>query len=430
MPLYGQAIEKQTWDSLRARFGTVAPVEIAPGVATWLVLGYNETVEVLRNPSTYSHDSRGWREITEGRVKPDSPLMPIFGYRPNVVFADGAEHHRLRAAIVDGLGRLTEQRIRADIREIADQLIDRFVAVGRAEAIGQYARWLPVLVMNRAYGMDDRSGYLLAELTRKVYDSDPATAAQANQQIESYYAELVSVKREQPGPDLPSWMMAHPAGLTDDELIQQLAQMMNGNSEATTHLISNTLLALLGDRRLGNAYARSEVQIEEAVNRVLWQDPPVPVLPARYATADTRILGTEVRAGDGVLLGLAAAHADPVLGSPEAISTSTHVNRAFLAWGAGPHRCPAERLARQIVYTAVGRLLQRLPGARLDAAVEELAWHPTPFLRGLVELPVEFPPGEPLHPPAPPRGAAPTPAQPRRSSPWLSLLTSWARGRQ
>ena len=113
VPLYGQEVGEKTWEQLRAQFGSVAPVQVEPGVAAWLVLGYNESVEVLRNPSVYSHDPRGWREITEGRLAPDSPLMPIFGYRPNVLYADGPEHQRLRAPIVDSLARLASSAYRA-----------------------------------------------------------------------------------------------------------------------------------------------------------------------------------------------------------------------------------------------------------------------------------------------------------------------------
>lgn len=431
VPLYGQVVDRRTWAELRARYGTLAPVELEPGVAAWLVLGYHECVEVMRDTTIFSRDSRGWREITEGRMKPDSPLMSLFGERPWLLRREGLEHQRLRSTIVDALARLTDQRLQSDIRVVADQLIDRFVADGQADLLNQYARWLPILVVNRAFGMDDRHGHLLMELSRTLLDADPAVAEQAQAQLLEYFVALIAIKRERPGPDLPSWLLEHPAGLTDDELVQQLAQLLLGNSEPTAHLLSNTLLALLADRTFWNRYARSELQVEEAVNRVLWQDPPLPVLAARYARTDTRIGDTTVRAGEGLLLGLGAAHTDPVLGDAVEVAESSYANRAHLAWGAGPHRCPAERLARQIAQIGIGQLLQRIPAMRLTVPADELTWLPVMFLRGLAELPVEFPPGEPLRPSVLAAETLPAPAtEPASARPWFARLASWLGARQ
>ncbi|MBE1489394.1 cytochrome P450 [Plantactinospora soyae] len=431
VPLYGKVLAGQTWDRLRDRFGPVAPIQIEPGVAAWLVLGYDECVEVLRNPGVFTHDSRIWREISEGRMLPDSPLMPIFGYRPNVLYADGPEHERLRSTIVDSLARVPKQRLETDIRNLADQLIDRFIADGRTDALQQYARWLPILVMNRIYGMDDRHGYLLAEVSRAVFDADPDAAGQANQQLIEYFGAVVAVKRERPGADVPSWLMEHDAELNDEEMVHQLAQMMLGNCDPTAHLISNTLAALLTDRTFWAQYARSELQVEEAVNRVLWQDPPVPVLPARFARTDTQLRGVPVKAGDALLLGLAAAHGDPVLGDVTGASQSSYVNRAHLAWGAGPHRCPAERLARQIAYIGIGQLLHRIPTMRLAVPTSELNWRPVMYLRGLNELPIEFPPGEPRLPSEMPEPTAPlaVASENGKARAWFTRVTSWLRGR-
>ena len=285
--------------------------------------------------------------------------------------------------------------------------------------------------MNRIYGMDDRHGYLLAEVSRAVFEADASAAGQANQQLVEYFTALVAIKREQPGADIPSWLMEHPAELNDEELVHQLLQMMLGNAEPTAHLISNTLVTLLSDRKFWSAYARSELQIEEAVNRVLWQDPPISVLPARYATTDTRLRGVTVRAGEAVMMGLAAAHGDPVLGNVSGASQSSYVNRAYLAWGAGPHRCPAERLARQVVYIGLGQLLQRIPTMRLAVPVEQLAWRPIMFLRCLAELPIEFPPGEPRQLATPEPAASPVAANTAGAArPWFARLAAWLGARQ
>jgi cytochrome P450 len=322
------------------------------------------------------------------------------------------------------MGKINLSRLATDVREIADDLIDRFIADGTADLIEQYAVWVPILALNRLFGRDDRDGYMLVELSVAIWDSDESRSLAANEHIAAYFADLVAQRRREPGADIPSWMIHHPSELTDEEMVHGLIQMSLGNSDPTSHLIGNTMLALLSDRDLRSASARFGELVEEAINRVLWTDPPIPVLPARYARADTEIAGVPIRAGDAVIMGLSAAHTDPVLGGTEQLSSTTKVNRAYLSWGAGPHRCPSEDLARTIVTTGISQLLRRLPSLQLAVPPDQLRWRPSQFLRGLVELPVEFAPGQPR-----PRREEPAAPESPGQRAWLARLGSRLRGR-
>ena len=48
------------YERLRGTYGPVAPVGLL-GVPVWLVLGYTEVTEVLRNESLWRRDIRYWR---------------------------------------------------------------------------------------------------------------------------------------------------------------------------------------------------------------------------------------------------------------------------------------------------------------------------------------------------------------------------------
>jgi cytochrome P450 len=98
--------------------------------------------------------------------------------------------------------------------------------------------------------------------------------------------------------------------------------------------------------------------------------------------------GQEIRAGDMLILGLAAANADsevlPADGRPVV------GNRAHVAFGAGPHTCPAQDPARLIARTAVDTVRHRLPDLELAVPEEQLAWASSPWTKGLAALPVRF----------------------------------------
>ena len=84
--LYGPEAQKDPnglYEKLRAEHGTVAPVELEGGVPAWLVLGYRENMEAARNTAKFTRDSRNWRDWKEGRIGPEHPMVPIFGWRPD-----------------------------------------------------------------------------------------------------------------------------------------------------------------------------------------------------------------------------------------------------------------------------------------------------------------------------------------------------------
>jgi cytochrome P450 len=89
----------------------------------------------------------------------------------------------------------------------------------------------------------------------------------------------------------------------------------------------------------------------------------------RYATADVELGGAAIRRGDLVRVSVAAANRDPsAFADPDRFDVRRENARQHLAFARGPHVCIGMHLARLEAHTAVGRLLERLPGLRLDPA--------------------------------------------------------------
>ena len=82
---------------------------------------------------------------------------------------------------------------------------------------------------------------------------------------------------------------------------------------------------------------------------------------------------------------MAAANRDP-----EIFAGELEVgNRSHLAWGTGPHACPARRHARLITRTAVQRIRQELT-LTLDVPADEIQWASTPWVRHPQTLPARY----------------------------------------
>ncbi|NYI03409.1 cytochrome P450 [Allostreptomyces psammosilenae] len=446
--LYGQRFQDDPhglYEELRARHGSVAPVVLEGGVPAWLVVGYQALLQLVRNPEVFSRDSRNWRDAAEGRVPADWPLWPMVAYMPAMLYADGIEHQRRGGAVTDSLGRFDRRDLQRYVERVADELIDAFVAEGEADLLVRFAQPLPLLAVGHVVGVPDEDGPDLVRAINTMLDGgEDALAAQ--REFAGIMGRTVANRQEAPGPDVASRMLAHEAGLSAEEVLNDLLVVMTAGHQTTSNWIGNTLRLMLTDPRFHASVAVGRQTVADALEQVLWQDPPSQNSAGRWATQDTLLDGTPIRAGDFLILGITGANNDPEV-RPR--TDGPGASRAHLAWGSGPHMCPypAQEIARMVCRTAVETILRRLPDLRLAVPEEELTWRPTPWMRGLTALPVAFTPQRPTPgesawtataAPSTQSSSTPRPATsteresasapPARSSRW-SFLTRWLRGR-
>ncbi|WP_051796181.1 cytochrome P450 [Streptomyces sp. NRRL S-87] len=408
-PVYGPEAEAQPYafyEQLRAEHGAVAPVLLYGGVPAWLVLGYQEALEVLRSP-LYSSDSRNWHAFREGTLPADSPLLPITAWQPLVALTEGAEHARLREAVTESLERVNRHRMRRYLTRYATRLIDDFAPTGRADLVADFSRKLPALVIGQLFGMREEDALPAGAAVADMISGGPS-AAQSNQVIVDMMRDLVELKRRQPGDDLASWLLVHPAGLTDEEVREHLRLALVAALEPTTNLVASALRMVLTDGRFRGHLSGGQMTLPDALEQVLWDHPPLAVVPTRWAKADTHLGGARIAAGDMVMLGLAAGNVDPAIRSD--LTEPMWGNRSHLAFGAGAHECPGQDLGRAIAEAGVDLLLERLPDVRLAVGEDDLQVVGTWMSRRLTGLPVRFTPQQGRQAPA---AAAPPTAAPQ-----------------
>ena len=377
------------YERLRAEHGAVAPVLLPGDLPAWLVLGHRENLEVSRTPSLFSRDSRLWHDMQRGNVPPDHPMAPLTTWQPLCVFADGEEHERLRRAVTESLSRFEARGIRRYVTRFADQLIDQFVGTGRADLVDQFADQLPMRVITQLFGMPEGYGPRLVDAARDMIQGTE-TAVQSNDYVTETLQSLVERKRVTPGHDFASMLLAHPARLTDDEVREHLRVVLVSANEPTVNLLANTLELVLTDQRFRATLAGGHMTLPDALEQVLWDEPPMTTNIGRWATGDAELAGKSIKAGDMLLLGLAAGNVDPAI-RPD-LATPMHGNRSHLAFSGGPHECPGQDLGRAIVDTGIDTLLTRLPDLRLAVTEDELRRDAALMSRRLVALPATFTP--------------------------------------
>ncbi|WP_165959332.1 cytochrome P450, partial [Actinomadura sp. KC345] len=357
--------------------GDLAPVELAPGVPATLVIGYDAALEIMRDPDQFPRCSEVWEE----EVGPECPVLPMMMARPNALFTNGAVHARFRSVIVDSLDRLEPALLREYVADGANSLIDKFAQDGKADLVGQYARTLPLLVFNEMFGCPREIGDKLVRGMSAIFDT--VDAENGNALLAEAGPELVAHKRQKPGADVTSWMMRHPAGLDDAEMADQITLLVGAGTEPEQNLIANGILLLLSDDRFGGDLSGGSLPVEDALDEILWTDPPMANYGTTFPRQDTDFHGYRLPAHQPVVISYAAANTDP------SRSTANRTgNRAHLSFAGGPHTCPAKNHARLIASVAMETLLDRLPDLDLAVAAHDLEWRPGPFHRALTALPV------------------------------------------
>ncbi|MEV5849421.1 cytochrome P450 [Streptomyces sp. NPDC048179] len=375
------------YEQLRKEHGSVAPVLLEGDVPAWLVLGYRDNRRVLDNPRQFSRDARIWRDWRDGRVSETSPLIPMVGWRPDCVSQDGEPHRRLRGAVTDGLLAASSRGVRRHATHFATKLIDAFADVGRADLVADYAEHLPMLVLTRILGLPAGEAQRLIESCAEVFKGGEG-ALEHNDRIMQILSELTDRKRAEPGSDFATALLEHPAGLDHDEVVSHLRLVLIAAHTTTSNLLGRVLQMVLTDAARLSGLVSGQLNISSVVEEVMWDTPPLAVLPGRFAAADLELGGHHIQEGELLIMGLAAGNLDPEV-RPDA-DVAVQGNQAHLAFSSGPHECPGQNIGQSIIEIGVDVLLHRLPGLRLAVPAEELSSTASTWESRLDSLPVEF----------------------------------------
>ncbi|MBH0779439.1 cytochrome P450 [Nocardia sp. NEAU-351] len=397
VPLSGPGFHidpQRLYQDMRREHGPVVAVELPGGFPAWLVIGYREMHQVTSDPELFPRDVSMWNQWPN--VPEDWPLRPMVGQpMPSIYFTAGAEHRRHVAMVEPALDAVDPFELRRFCEDLADRLIDGFCGKGEVELVSEYAVPLPVLALARILGFPDEDGAQLA-WTMKTLADGGADAQLGYAQFYGHMQSLVAnTKARPPADNLVSRMLAH-GGFSDEEYVLDLMAVTAAGHLPTSDWIGNSVRLMLTDDRFAAALGGGRHSVGQAMNEVLWEDTPTQILAGRWAARDTRLGEKVIRRGDMLLLGLAAANADPHVRqhASDSVEPAYSGNCAHFAFSHGEYRCPfpAQQIAEIIARTGIEILLDRLPDIDLAVPAQTLVRRPSAFLRGMTSLPVRFTP--------------------------------------
>ena len=313
---------------------------------------------------------------------------------------DPPDHTRLRGLVSKAFTARRIRRLRPRVEELVRGMVAEAAGRGSLDVIADLAYPLPVTVISELLGVPPEdherfrgwSDALARGLDPDVMLPPDQLAAQraAREEFRDYFTELTGRRRVEPAEDLLSDLVRlqmDGAEISDTELLSTCSLLLVAGHETTVNLIGNGTLSLLRhpDQL---AWLRGHAdELPAAVEELLRFDPPVQ-LTGRIALEDAEVCGQRVRAGEPVMLLLAAANRDPsVFDDPDRLDLSRGTAR-HLAFGLGIHFCLGAPLARLEGEAALAELI------RHDLELRDAAppYKDNLVLRGLASLPVGLTP--------------------------------------
>ena len=370
-----------------------APMWRAP-TGHWVASTHAGCTALLRDP--------GMGRSNAAMLSPEAMAEPaVASLTRMMLFLDPPLHTRIRGLVSRAFNARRMEALRGRIEAIVDTLIDRVIGQGGMCVIADFAHRLPVTVICDMLGVPeaDRGPFLNEATVRgRLLDPVPPTREEldeANEAFlasEAYFRHLMAYRRENPGDDLVTGLLAARDAddtLNEAEIVANINLLFGAGHETTTNLIGNGMLALHRNPAQLDRLRHDPSLIPNAVEELLRYDSPVQ-LTSRHAMQDCEILGERVSQGEEVIALLGAANHDPAAyaGDPETLDIGRPGVRA-LSFGGGLHFCLGAQLARIEGEIAFRKILERLPALRLTDT-DNVQWKPTVTLRGLSSLPATW----------------------------------------
>ncbi|MFF6879037.1 cytochrome P450 [Streptomyces sp. NPDC012474] len=400
------------FDALRTR----CPVAREPHHGVMMVTGYDEAVHVTQDAQTFSSclsvtgPFPGFPVPLDGDdvselIERHRHELPMSDQLPTLDPPVHTAHRGLLMRLITPK-RLKENE--AALREIADRLLDTFLAHPEGEFISEFAGPFTLLVIADLLGVpeEDREEFLFALQRRPQAGGGIGSTGEdalAHSPLEFLYGrftDYIEDRRREPREDVLTGLATatFPDGSLPEvaDAVRVAANLFSAGQETTVRLLSSAF-KVIAERPDLQTLLRSEPdRVPNFVEETLRMESPVKG-DFRLSRVPATVGGVDIPAGTTLMVVNSAANRDPRRFEDPATFDPARPNaRHHISFGRGIHTCPGAPLARAEARVGIERLLARTSDIRISERVHGPAdarryqYLPTYMLRGLTHLNLEF----------------------------------------
>ena len=382
-----------TWHEPFAKLRATAPVyktEHSAYGTYWSVSTYKPIVEVESLPDLYSSEAGG---ITLADFIEDSDVrMPMF------IARDRPVHTGQRRTVSPAFTPSEMVRMSADIRRRTEEVLDSLPWGKEFDWVDTVSIELTTQMLAILFDFPWEDRRKLTFWSDWAGDIELVKSEELRKQrleymyeCGAYFQNLWNQKVGKPQtPDLISMMIHSDAMSHMDhfEFIGNLILLIVGGNDTTRNTMSGLVYGL---DQFPDERAKLEADpalIPNAVSETIRWQPPLAHM-RRTATADTELMGQEIKAGDKLALWYISANRDETVfgGDADKLVVDRPNARRHLAFGHGIHRCVGARLAELQVGILMEEMAKRRMRVNLTGGVERVS---ACFVHGYRKMPVEL----------------------------------------
>ena len=387
------------WHAVAAGLRAEAPVlrvEEEGYTPFWAVTRYDDVFAVSRNNEQFLN-------TRNSVLGPDAQFafLDSIGVEPKtLIHMDGAEHHDHRGlANAWFRPRAVTQRQTA-IDAIADDFVAKFRDLGGTCDFAQdIAVPYTLRVIMSIFGVPAEDEPTMLRLTQGLFGatdpeylgdlSDPfALVVDTISQFDEYFQALAEKRREHPTDDLATVIANGQVGgcpMDHHATFWYFTIVATAGHDTTSFALSGGLEALLRRQDQVKALQDDPGLIVNAVDEMIRFTSPVRHF-LRYLTQSMELSGSEIPAGDRILLSYPSANRDEtVFDEPMEFSVTRPNANRMISFGGGEHFCLGSTFARRELRTILPKLLATVETIELAGEPE---WAQANFVGGVKHLPV------------------------------------------
>jgi cytochrome P450 len=326
----------------------------------------DDIVAAGRNPALVSTNPSTGLPFGMGT---EDPLIPLH--------LDGDIHRHYRRLLDPLFTPKKMALLEPDIRTLADELIDGFIAEERVELHDAFCVPLPSIIFLTLFGMPIEDMAALIGFKDRILKNEGATrdekeaiGIEAGKEMDVLLRSRLQQRKETGArfSDLLDQFIHFEVDghmLTDDDVVNIMHMFTIAGLDTVTSSLSCILAWFATHPEHRARVVANPALLGPAIEEIMRFESPVPSSGARWATEDTNVNGVTVRRGEMVYLCWATANLDPVTFGEPMVADLDRAENRHIAFAAGIHRCLGSHLARNELRVAIDQFHRRVPDYHL-----------------------------------------------------------------
>lgn len=351
----------------------------------WVAARHSDLMTVLNDPVLFCSGQ-------------GSNLPPNgFPYRFPPGEVDPPEHSRYRKLAAPYFASSAMARLEPIVRDVTRECIEKFVTRGTADLSSELGQLVPAHVIADMMGFPREDAGWFAHITDHLLETSerPERAeenAAAGAELVDYLNRHLDERRANPRHDLLTGLVTakiNEGPMSPEDILGMSFFFLIAGHETTVGGITYLLWQLGRQPEVRAKIIDDPSLVPVAVEESLRLNGPVLHL-ARTVTSDTNLGGSQLRAGDKVMVLYAAANLDEEMFANAATFDLSRPNlNKHVAFSAGIHKCQGAAMGRLEMRVMLEEVLAAIPDYEIADGVE---FRSTQGARSLRSLPVTFTP--------------------------------------